>query len=1267
MGGDWRKRPRMVIVLLILGLLSNAPSFVRVWSKGNRRGVLHSSTIRDNARFLLPVIPSTAVLRMLRSLGNYSIGADDITITDAFLHGACVTAVLSQAREPASSQRHTGAVWRNYNLLRMTARFDRMSSGETVLPVLWQNFRALSTARWVDQSSAVVIGCHAALVDVSCVDIIFQYPAYAPSAVSVSRVIDSLTPHHAVICTTIAGTALDHLATWIEYHSAIGFSHVYVYVNEPWSDFVARPYSDRLMELSFLGLLTLTAWYYPRWFPGDDVAHFAQTTAMNACHRRYRTVATHFAFLDVDEFLHVGRQGLTGLLQNASDGCVLLPNTWGVVTSVIESPITLDKLLSSRIMTLGPLRDVDGDPHAQFRHKIYSHYAPLSIVGVHGMMDVTSRSSGAAQGRPPCEFQWNQTRATTNSVSATVGGFLHILSDSLVSTRPRPENHSRTRNAARIRNAILDGKRSFATNVLTQSVGRSVGAQPTEYASLTVVPPLRNLSNKGMHLVDAWLHGPCISFLLVTVTDLSNLALPALSTWSEQQSSYDSIVVTSLTSISMESGSTYAVFGEACHVRIARLQYARMRLSAGLSDGDGIDIVRHYSPAYKFSCLLCAQLSRIPEGIAMKRWIDYYFDLGVEHIVVYVRATQQVLSRSRAFKWMHYFAQTGRVTFIGWNFTSPFISGTSDYRLLAQNDCVRKYSNDAETIVSVDFDDYLVLHVNHSIGSIFLVSGSGNSCFRIEGESRDVNVVDYGNEERLEAVVDRERGLCSQRESMSEKLDDGIIVRPDSIKLVGTHSVHPSNTTCVRQDKSLLKFIRLTVKHDDPADLTEGMCSSASLPRQLLQPRGYCGLCVTDAPLTEEQVAVTGAAEDFLALHVEAQDSGYFERERIAYARCEGSRVCPVTNSAPLSTVGTETSSVSARLARLHSYPGMPDPLPMPEDVPIGTKLIVQGENTRGRYANMRYAVLDFVQIALLTNRTAVLAPMGHSLRQCSESLEDLFDWPHLNSLVRVVAPPTLTSRLPRQRLDKHCGPGYPSPMLVNLERHIYTPRSTTLAPTWGQWKVANGVDWSFHPYALRSQLVPLLQKYADTRCLGLSAGFWAFPFWHPDAERMRNALRPSLSIQRAIDSFLDEALEGGNASLYVTVHMRLTDLGTSNKTFCARNMTETVGVVDSLQQMHGLSGVALATDDFDSLCAREFIAAFPRTVAVRSGAFHVDSCAEAQFVQEVLARGACFVGSVNSTMSTSVEDIRDSTRARGTALPGCAVRLGAGQTRFEW
>lgn len=336
--------------------------------------------------------------------------------------------------------------------------------------------------------------------------------------------------------------------------------------------------------------------------------------------------------------------------------------------------------------------------------------------------------------------------------------------------------------------------------------------------------------------------------------------------------------------------------------------------------------------------------------------------------------------------------------------------------------------------------------------------------------------------------------------------------------------------------------------------------------------------------------------------------------------------------------------------------------------LPIEGRLLIQGENSFGRYSNMRVSLLDFMQVSLLTGRTLVAAPMAHSREQCAESLEQLFDWDHLNTAVRVIAPPT-GSRAVHHRLNSHCEGisddgmsrrGRPM-MLVNSERRAFVPGSTSVLPRWGQWKVAGGLTWNFSHYSNRQALPQLLRRHRGSQCVGIASGMWLLPFPRPHNGLLHDALRPSARIEARVSSFLSSAM-GGSAE-FVGVHLRLTDLYRANASHCARDMRYSLAALRVMTRARGIRRIALATDDPGSLCAQQLIRAFPATVLIVSSAFSPGSCSEAQFVQEVLARGRCFVGTLNSTFSGAVADLRaHSNRAyRRTPHPSASAGGAAG------
>ena len=221
---------------------------------------------RKIATLLKPHVPSGGVIRMSRRHHAQSpIQPDDVTVTDSFLVGRCVVAVLSHSRNE-----HT----RNgYATLAASAIIDGIR-------VELSERRLLITPRWHDQGSAQFEACSDALLAFSSVPIVFRFPGRVPVKIMVSRLEPRVAPPvHSALCVLVKDVSPEHLRMWIDYYLAIGFGHAYVYINESWGDFVGRNGThEALAPLARAGVATFIPWAYPYWYPGDDESHFAQVS-----------------------------------------------------------------------------------------------------------------------------------------------------------------------------------------------------------------------------------------------------------------------------------------------------------------------------------------------------------------------------------------------------------------------------------------------------------------------------------------------------------------------------------------------------------------------------------------------------------------------------------------------------------------------------------------------------------------------------------------------------------------------------------------------------------------------------------------------------------------------------------------------------------------------------------------------------------------------------------------------------------------------------
>ena len=1085
-----------------------------------------------------------------------------------------------------------------------------------------------------------------------------------------------------------------------------------------------------------------------------------QTTALNACHRRFGAHAEHFAFLDVDEFMYIGAGRRLSDIIPEGKKCGLLANTWGVAVD-LALPLTFQSLLNAKITTLGPLVKLKGDPHALYRHKLYAHVSALvtAPVGVHGFiepLDLQDHQQPAPDGR--CMFTW-KPEGTDSALDTSIAGYLHILSPLLKSARPRADTDLLLgRNAGSIEQEIRKSEQRYFTDVLSTSVQINVtSTSGTGYRSTsssasfaTRLPfgllrpgndPSQDYVFGDLVIGDAFLRGSCVTVLIAQHKDkehqhdLSKLQLEAVVDAKPMR-------IPTAHRVSIWPGQDQgAAYVKACSPLLESQPSLTLKVSYQFSpsyDSNSlrsgfIAVPRVYEPHRQADVGLCTLFKGTsPSHLLM--WLQYHYALGVATAYLYHHGQWEELlahGDDESMVALQDFVASGKLTFIQfetlpYSFPASSVSRGNSHvaQSLAHNSCNLRMRSLARQTMFIDTDEFVYVHRNYSLATVLDYAGSPSpeTSSNSRPGSRDCLLM-ASTWAILDAITDRPslewllnseiraaQPLVNYLHDHNAPYRHKVLIRSNYSELVGIHGVYrPSDSPCVVRygvngttaDPELIGFLHIisptlvsaTTAFNKALGTNRERLRQEVLARESTQPtrlhresladvRGYCRRdCVADMPLSPQQQQGSEVLNrQWLVTPFNSyQGKGYFRAEELAYGRCEAAPACPIPTAAPIAVAGPrEAIDPKVALGVLQPYEGMPPPPPMPEDLPPGTRLIVQGEAKRGRYSNMRHGLLDMSQLGLITNRAVVTAPMGFSTDQCRESLDELYDWDHLNKLVRIVAAPALTSGIPRQRLVEHCAPNglHAAPedapvMLVNLERHFkYSPQSTTLMPSWGQYKVAGGVAWEEMKYgSIRGYYLerwPLVNALtgplANRTCVGLSAAFWALPFFHPDKTKMHNQLRPSAAVQATIDDIIERAIGG---TQFVGLHMRLTDIGFSNGTFCQRNLTATFGLVHELLAGQRLDKVVLATDDFESYCAKAFFTEFPAAIPLRSGAYDPGSCSEAQVVQEVLARGACFIGSKNSTFSAAIEDLRMTERVHNRNPPPCTFNEAAGQMKF--
>ena len=407
----------------------------------------------------VPVIAEGGVLRgSATTLQDAPLQPGDVTVFSVFLDGSCLVGVLSRPR----------GLDTNYSA-RLRVDVETLDGAPLHSPVQWSSRRWYEPAKpWeAEQGTATLTFCSDVFASARTTRVRIGYPL--PQHPNASVWLDAARlppphrpPHHTAICSFFRGVTGEHLALWLAYHVRLGIGHAFLYLNEPWEAFLARPGVAAVLDRVLAPVrVTFIAWAsHPMYYPGDDRQHVGQNGALNDCYRRFSRHATHFLFTDVDEFVYVDRSALppavvtsdpqrNGSSLSVSSGrrcrgcdleaaaslgiggrsrCALLPNTWGLVEGTF--PLTLAGLLSADIVTAGANKPMKHDGSALSRTKTYTAGAHIGVVGNHNLLT------------------WADGR-TSDCVAADAAriGFLHLMSAQLASTRPASSTVSRNNSA----------------------------------------------------------------------------------------------------------------------------------------------------------------------------------------------------------------------------------------------------------------------------------------------------------------------------------------------------------------------------------------------------------------------------------------------------------------------------------------------------------------------------------------------------------------------------------------------------------------------------------------------------------------------------------------------------------------------------------------------------------------------------------------------------------------------------------------------------
>ena len=429
-----------------------------------------ASSMQATSGDMMPLRPTWGVLVPATADANGTRHAapqvNGVIIVDSFLSMSCVTLVIGQGKHSAYR-----------DLRRMSIFFKSIGANATYV-------RVASTHDSAHEGSAAVTACHDSLASRNTTDVLVSLPMFHAALLVVQRVPEppGLSRAEAAVCVMVRGVAPEHLALWLAYHTAIGFSRAFVFVNEPWNTFVSRPGASVLARNG----TTYIDWSrYPKRFPGCSSCHLAQTTAANVCHRRFRSWTRAVAIIDVDEFIFTRNMSIRSLLRSSSGGnkkrgdaaggCLTLPCTWGVTSALPQ--FSLEALLAANVTTIGPLKVIEGDPFTQKRHKTYALTDELDIVAIHrpspGREWVTD-GNGVQIVRRIEEQHCPVMQPLSTSGDRDVAGFLHLISPSL--SIPRVDALS-VRQADVMRLDILNRPEAHYTHALRDAVAAAAAAR----------------------------------------------------------------------------------------------------------------------------------------------------------------------------------------------------------------------------------------------------------------------------------------------------------------------------------------------------------------------------------------------------------------------------------------------------------------------------------------------------------------------------------------------------------------------------------------------------------------------------------------------------------------------------------------------------------------------------------------------------------------------------------------------------------------------
>ena len=373
----------------------------------------------------------------------------------------------------------------------------------------------------------------------------------------------------------------------------------------------------------------------------------------------------------------------------------------------------------------------------------------------------------------------------------------------------------------------------------------------------------------------------------------------------------------------------------------------------------------------------------------------------------------------------------------------------------------------------------------------------------------------------------------------------------------------------------------------------------------------------------------------------------------------------PVAALALLVLLSPCTSAPRDGAAASHLSPGRRAPAPAAAAAPVARgRYFLSASIDFGRFSNARVSLAESLALARLLNRTAVLPPL-ECCRDTSTAALGIFDAAALAAAVPVVS---------RHAFDfsAACEDGGGGGSSADTGATDSVPGDA--ARGWLYVDSGASAFMSEEPSAFRGRMPTRLPggslvealvaavRELDPACVVLSKHFRVLD---PDVSSgfgpaaaalaaVHAQMQPHAVIAGAAASFLER--HSLSARTFVGVHLRQTDfLRPGHRSFASACNAEPELLLRHVRNAVAALGptskqaVVIASDDYETVCARALLSAFPGVHVLRRASFFLPgSCEEAALEQEVLGRSARFVGDGISSFSEAILHIRRNRRGFG-------------------